>query len=54
MSELIMLWVIPVLLWVLVWVQIDDYKKRKAVSADLKSITEQLQKLQALIKGEQK
>lgn len=46
MSELVV-WVIPILLWAVVALQIADYKKRKATSAEI-------QKLIALIKGEQK
>jgi len=46
-SELAMLWIVSILLWVLVALQIIDYKKRKATSAEI-------QKLIALIKGEHK
>jgi cytochrome c-type biogenesis protein CcmH/NrfF len=46
MNELVV-WVAPILLWVVVALQIADYKKRKATSAEI-------QKLIKLIKGEQK
>jgi hypothetical protein len=46
MSELL-LWISASILWVLVALQVADYRKRKAVSAEL-------QKLIELIKGEQK
>jgi cytochrome c-type biogenesis protein CcmH/NrfF len=45
MSELV-IWVTPILLWVLVALQLADYKRRKAISAEI-------QKLIALVKGEQ-
>ena len=35
MIDLVILWVTPILLWVLVALQIADYKKRKAVSAEI-------------------
>jgi hypothetical protein len=44
MSDLIV-WVPPILLWVGVALQIADYKKRKATSAEI-------QKLIELIKGQ--
>ena len=47
MIELVFLWSIAIALIVSVSVQISDYKKRKQVNADI-------QKLIALIKGEQK
>lgn len=45
MSELILLWSIAIALVTSVFVQINDYKKRKRVNAEIKSLI-------ALIKGD--
>ena len=61
MSDL-MVWVTPILLWAVVALQIADYKKRKATSAEIQKLIDAykgkpdftLDNLKSLIKGKQK